>query len=38
MSVLNTQIKPFKAMAYKGGKFIEITDADVKGKWAVFFF
>lgn len=38
MSVLNTEIKPFKASAYKDGKFIDITDADVKGKWAVFFF
>ena len=38
MSVLNTEIKPFKASAYKDGKFIDITEADVKGKWAVFFF
>lgn len=38
MSLINTPIKPFKAMAFKDGKFIEVTDADVKGKWAVFFF
>lgn len=38
MSVINTEIKPFKASAFKAGKFIEVTDADVKGKWAVFFF
>ena len=38
MSVINTEIKPFKASAYKDGKFIDITEADVKGKWAVFFF
>src|ERR1051325_4709683 len=38
MSVINTQIKPFKASAFKNGKFIEVSDADVKGKWAVFFF
>ena len=38
MSVLNTEIKPFKASAYKNGQFIELTEADVKGKWAVFFF
>ena len=38
MSVLNTTIKPFTATAYKDGKFVEISDADVKGKWAVFFF
>lgn len=38
MSVLNTQIKPFKANAYKNGKFIEVTDADLKGKWSVVVF
>lgn len=38
MSVINTEIKPFKASAYKNGKFIEVSDADVKGKWSVFFF
>lgn len=38
MSVINTQIKPFKAQAFKNGEFLEVTDADVKGKWAVFFF
>jgi NADH-dependent peroxiredoxin subunit C len=38
MSVLNTKIKPFKATAFKAGKFIEITEQDVLGKWAVFFF
>jgi len=38
MSLINTQIKPFKAQAYKDGKFIEVTEADVKGKWSVFFF
>ena len=38
MSVINTAIKPFKASAYKNGKFIEVSDTDVKNKWAVFFF
>jgi len=38
MSVINTQIKPFKNQALKQGKFIEVTDEQVKGKWAVFFF
>ena len=38
MSVINTEIKPFKAQAFKNGKFVEVSDADVKGKWAVFFF
>jgi len=38
MSVINTEIKPFKAQAFKNGEFLEVTDADVKGKWAIFFF
>ncbi|WP_150294889.1 alkyl hydroperoxide reductase subunit C [Sphingobium estronivorans] len=38
MALINTTIKPFKATAYKQGKFVDVTDADVKGKWAVFFF
>jgi len=38
MSVINTEIKPFKASAYKAGKFIEVSEKDVLGKWAVFFF
>jgi peroxiredoxin (alkyl hydroperoxide reductase subunit C) len=38
MSVINTQIKPFKNQAFRQGKFIEVTDEQVKGKWAVFFF
>ena len=38
MSVINTQIKPFKANAYKNGKFIEVTDQSLKGKWSVVVF
>ncbi len=38
MSLIGSEIKPFKAQAFKDGKFITVTDADVKGKWAVFFF
>lgn len=38
MSQINSQIKPFKATAYHGGKFVELTEANIKGKWAVFFF
>ena len=36
--MINTEIKPFSATAYKEGKFVEITEQDVLGKWAVFFF
>ena len=38
MSLINTQIKPFKATAYHNGEFVEVTDASVKGKWSVFVF
>ncbi|CUW41087.1 alkyl hydroperoxide reductase, C22 subunit, thioredoxin-like (detoxification of hydroperoxides) [Magnetospirillum sp. XM-1] len=38
MSLINTEIKPFKAQAFKAGKFIEVTDAALKGKWSVVFF
>ncbi len=38
MALINTQIKPFKATAFKAGEFVEVSDADLKGKWSVFFF
>ena len=38
MSLINTEIKPFKAQAFKEGKFVDVTDENVKGKWAIFFF
>ncbi len=38
MSLINTQIKPFKSMAYHNGNFVEVTDESVAGKWSVFVF
>ena len=38
MSLINSEIKPFNATAFKAGEFVDISDADVKGKWGVFFF
>jgi NADH-dependent peroxiredoxin subunit C len=38
MALIGSSIKPFTATAYKEGKFVDVTDADTKGKWAVFFF
>lgn len=38
MALINKQIKPFTATAYKNGTFIPVSDADIKGKWAIFFF
>ena len=37
-SLINTQVKPFKATAYHKGDFVELSDIDLKGKWSVFFF
>lgn len=38
MALINTQIKPFNATAFKNGDFIEVSEKDLAGKWAVFFF
>ncbi|WP_374326311.1 alkyl hydroperoxide reductase subunit C [Azonexus sp.] len=38
MSIINTKIKPFTVQAYQNGKFITVSDADLKGKWSIFFF
>jgi len=38
MSLINTKIKPFKATAYHNGEFVDVTEKDVLGKWAIFFF
>lgn len=38
MSLINTQVKPFKATAFHNGKFVPVSEADLKGKWSVVFF
>ena len=38
MSLINTQILPFKAMAYHNGEFKEYTNESIEGKWSVFVF
>jgi peroxiredoxin (alkyl hydroperoxide reductase subunit C) len=38
MSYINSEIKPFTAHAYHNGKFITVSDRDLKGKWSVVFF
>ncbi|HEU0230308.1 MAG TPA: alkyl hydroperoxide reductase subunit C [Burkholderiaceae bacterium] len=38
MSLINTKIKPFTATAYHDGKFVDVSDSTVAGKWAVFVF
>jgi peroxiredoxin len=37
-SLINTQVKPFKAQAFHNGKFVEVTEKTLKGKWNVFVF
>ena len=36
--IINSTVKPFKATAYHNGEFVQVTDADLKGQWSVFFF
>src|SRR6185436_8145805 len=38
MSLINTTIKPFKATAFQGGKFVDVSDESIRGKWSVFVF
>ena len=39
MGIIGSEIKPFTATAFQAGKdFFDVTDEDVRGKWAVFFF
>ena len=37
-SLINTEIQPFKATAFHNGKFVPVTQDDLKGKWSVVFF
>ncbi len=38
MSLINTAVIPFKTQAFHNGKFIEVSDASLKGKWSVLVF
>ena len=38
MSLINTKIQPFSATAFHNGEFVDVSDADLAGKWAVVFF
>jgi peroxiredoxin len=37
-SLINTEVLPFSATAYHAGKFVDVTEATLKGKWSVVFF
>ncbi len=38
MSLINTLVKPFTALAFHNGKFVTITDENLRNKWSVVFF
>jgi len=39
VGIIGSTIKPFKATAFQAGKdFFDVTEQDLAGKWAVFFF
>ena len=38
MYYINSEVKPFNATAFHNGEFIEVSEADLKGKWSVVFF
>ena len=38
MSLINTEIKPFKATAFHNGKFVPVSQENFKGKWSVLVF
>ena len=38
MPLINSEIKPFQATAFHNGEFVDVSDADLRGKWSVVFF
>jgi peroxiredoxin (alkyl hydroperoxide reductase subunit C) len=38
MSLINKPVPEFKSQAYHNGKFVEVTNESIKGKWNVFIF
>jgi len=38
MSLINTKVQPFKATAFHNGSFVDVSEADLSGKWSVVFF
>jgi NADH-dependent peroxiredoxin subunit C len=37
-SLINSEVLPFNANAFHAGKFVSVSDADMRGKWSVVFF
>ena len=38
MSIINTKVLPFNATAYQNGETVEVSEADLLGKWSIVFF
>jgi peroxiredoxin (alkyl hydroperoxide reductase subunit C) len=38
MSLINTEIVPFKTTAYHNGKFVPVSNESMRGKWSVMIF
>ena len=38
MGIINTEILPFNATAFHNGEFVDVSDADLRGKWSIVFF
>ena len=38
MSLIGTEVFPFNATAFYKGEFVQVSDADLRGKWSVVFF
>jgi len=38
MSLIGSEVRPFNATAYHDGAFVDVSDADLRGKWSIVFF
>ena len=38
MSIINTQVQPFKTQAFHNGKFVQVSNESLKGEWSVLIF
>ena len=38
MSLINTQVPAFKAQAFHNGRFVEVSNESIKGRWSAFIF
>ena len=38
MTLVNSTVQPFKVNAFHDGKFVEVTEKNLQGKWSIFVF